>query len=53
MELRSELSQRTKTILTHGSEFSWLEQVGHEFKQQRARNFLSAVRRICVKIECD
>ena len=36
--------------------FSWVKQVGNEFEQgagrQRARYFRSAVRRICVKIEC-
>ena len=34
------------------SEFSWLEQVGHEFEQQGARNLRSAFRRLCVEIEC-
>ena len=33
-----------------GRNFSWLEQIGHEFEQRRAGNLTSAVRRICVEI---
>ena len=36
-----------------GQNFSWPEQVGHELEQQRAGNLRSAVRRICLKIECE
>ena len=43
--------QRQFSLL--GQNFSWLEKVGHEFEQQRAGNLRSAVRRICVKIECE
>ena len=44
-------------MLTRGSEFSWLELVGHRLEQQggrrqRAGNFCNAVRRLCVEIEC-
>ena len=42
--------QRQFSLL--GQNFSWLEQIGHEFERQRAGNLRSAVRRICVKIEC-
>ena len=34
--------------ISHG-----LNKIGHEFEQQRAGNLRSAVRRICVKIECE
>ena len=53
-ELRSELclcKQRQFSLL--GQNFSWLKQVGHEFEQQWAGNLRNAVRRICVKIECE
>ena len=43
--------QRQFSLL--GQNFSWLEQVGHEFEQQWAGNLRSAVRRICVEIECE
>ena len=58
MEWKSEVSVETKTILTRGSEFLWLEKGGHGLKQQqggrqqRAGNLWNAVRRTCVKIEC-
>ena len=36
-----------------GQNFSWFKQIVREFEQQRAGNLRSAVRRICVKIECE
>ena len=37
MEWRFELNLWTKTILTRGSNFSWIEQVGHRLDRERAR----------------
>ena len=54
MEWKLELNLWTKTILTRGSEFLWIEQVGHRFdrqreKRQRARDLWNEDGSICVE----
>ena len=51
MELRSELIYEQRQFSFVGPNFSWIDYVGYELEQQRARNLRNAVRRICVKIE--
>ena len=52
-EETSEPKGWSEGTLTPGQNFSWLKQIGHRLKQQQAGNPRSAVRRICVKIECE
>ena len=51
VEIKIEVSELRQFSLM-GQNFSWLNQVGHEFEQQRAGNLKRAVRRVCVKIQC-
>ena len=50
VQIRYESVNRQFSLV--GQFFSWPEQVGHEFEQQRTRNLRNSVRRMCVKIEC-